>query len=248
MAHFHFVANYESKIRILQLGEREENIFIIGSPDIDVMISNSLPEVKDVKSRHNIDFDEYAILIYHPVTTEVSKIEINIREVIKALEFSNKNYIIVYPNNDLGSDIIINEIEKSCKSKKYKLVRSLPFEDFLSLLKNSLFIIGNSSAGIREACVFGIPTVDIGTRQQGRYQNVILKNIQHTVENSEEILNCINQVNFHKFNSNYFGEGNSAKQFVEIIKARNDSAIQKKFIDISETQEAIQNYINEVCF
>jgi UDP-N-acetylglucosamine 2-epimerase (hydrolysing) len=247
MAQFHFVANYEAKLRILQLGEREENIYVIGSPDIDIMLSE-LPKIDDVKYRNNIQFDEYAILIYHPVTTEVSFIENNISQLLKAIEESKKNYIIIYPNNDLGSDIIIHEIEKLKYNKKYRLFRSLPFEDFLSLLKNALFIIGNSSAGIREACVYGIPAIDIGTRQNERYQKAYLKNIQHTIENKQEILSCINRTIHYKFISNYFGNGKSSKLFADILKSGAAAPLQKKFMNMSETEEAIQNYINEVCF
>lgn len=247
MAQYHFVANYESKLRILQLGEREENIYIIGSPDIDIMLSE-LPSINEVKYRYNIEFDEYAILIYHPVTTEALAIENSIRQVLTAAEKSGNNYIIIYPNNDLGSDVIIQEIEKLKFNKKYKLFPSLPFEDFLSLLKNSLFIIGNSSAGIREACVYGIPAIDIGTRQYGRYQNSYLRNIQHSREKENEILSCIKQTARYKCISNYFGDGNSAKLFVNVLKSGSAASVQKKFIDMNETQIAIQNYINEVCF
>lgn len=247
MAQFHFVANYESKLRILQLGEREKNIYVIGSPDIDIMLSG-LPKVESVRDRHDIPFNEYAILIYHPVTTEVSEIEEHIQQILEAVDKSEKNYIIIYPNNDLGSEVIIKEIEKLNQNNKYRLFRSLPFEDFLSLLKNALFIIGNSSAGIREACVYGVPAIDIGTRQYGRYQKVYLKNIQHTIENVHEILSCINQISNYRFPSNYFGDGNSSNRFVDILRSRDMASIQKKFVDTSETQEAIQNYINEVCF
>ncbi|MGE5630063.1 MAG: UDP-N-acetylglucosamine 2-epimerase, partial [Caulobacteraceae bacterium] len=188
------------------------------------------------------------ILIYHPVTTEVANIEGNVRNLLKAVEESNKNYIIIYPNNDLGSDIIIREIKKLKDNNKYKLFRSLPFEDFLSLLKNALFIIGNSSAGIREACVYGIPAIDIGTRQQGRYQKPFLKNIQHSTEDTDKILSCINRTAKYRFASNYFGEGNSSKLFVDILRSGDVAPVQKKFVDTSETQAAIKNYINEVCF
>ena len=247
MAQYHFVANFESKLRILQLGEREENIHVIGSPDVDIMISD-LPDIEAVKSRYNIKFDKYAILMYHPVTTEIANVGDNIRNLLIAAKESSCNYIIIYPNNDLGSDIIIEEIEKLEENEKYKLFRSLPFEDFLSLLKNASFIIGNSSAGIREACVYGVPAIDIGTRQHGRYQCSFLRNIQHTTEAADKILSCISKVEKYKHTSNYFGEGNSSKLFADILRSVEGASIQKKFVDTSETQEAIKNYINEVCF
>lgn len=75
-----------------------------------------------------------------------------------------------------------------------------------------------------------------------------MKNIQHTIENVHEILYCINCISYYKFTSNYFGEGNSANLFVEILKSGDVAPVQKKFVDLSQTQDAISNYINEVCF
>ncbi|MGP0587781.1 UDP-N-acetylglucosamine 2-epimerase [Paenibacillus timonensis] len=248
MAQFHFVSNYESKLRILQLGEKEENVFVIGSPDIDVMVSSNLPSIVDVKEKHGIHFQGYAILIYHPVTTELSAIQNHIQQLLKATEASKKNYIIIYPNNDLGSEIIIREIERYNNHDRYTLFQSLPFEDFLSLLKHAQFIIGNSSAGIREACVYGVPAIDLGSRQQGRYKEAYLRNVMHTTENEKNISWCINQVGSKRFTSTYFGEGNSSKLFVQALMSRYEISTQKKFVDITVTQMAIENYINEVCF
>lgn len=247
MAQFHFVANFESKVRLQQLGEKEQNIYIIGSPDIDIMLSE-LPSLESVKEKYNIKFDDYAIFIYHPVTTETSLIKNKTFEVISGIEESNRNYIIIYPNNDLGSNVIIDEIEKLRNNNRFNIFRSLPFEEFLSLLKGSQFIIGNSSAGIREACVYGIPSIDIGTRQQGRYNEMFLKNIQHVKDDTNDILYSIGEIDFHRFKSYYFGDGNSAIRFIDILKSLDNTQIQKKFVDGNETQEAIKNYINEVCF
>jgi UDP-N-acetylglucosamine 2-epimerase (hydrolysing) len=245
----HFVANNEAKYRIIQLGEQENSIYVIGSPDIDIMLSNTLPSIEIVKNKHKIEFDTYAIFIYHPVTTS-SNLEHEISQVISAVTGSAKNYIVIYPNNDSGSQIICNAINTLENNNHFMFFKSLPFEDFLILLKNAEFIIGNSSAGIREACVYGVPAIDIGTRQNSRYVPEALKNIQHTEENTENILRCIKQASMFRFSSNYFGDGKSAKYFLEAI--RNFTAIktdlQKTFVDMDVTSQAIMNYINEVCF
>jgi UDP-N-acetylglucosamine 2-epimerase (hydrolysing) len=248
MAHIHFVANYEFKLRVLQLGEKEENIFVIGSPDIDIMLSTRLPSLQYLSNLYGMDIGNYAILIYHPVTTELPYIKNHISQLLRATEESKENYIIIYPNNDLGSNIIIQEIEKYENNSKYKLFRSLPFETFLTLLKNARFIIGNSSAGIREACVYGVPAIDLGTRQKGRYNKDYLKNIQHVKEDKEGIIACITQVDEFRYTSSYFGDGNSSELFVRALKSKYEVSTQKKFVDIEETEQAIKNYINEVCF
>ena len=247
MAQLHFVANFESKLRVIQLGEQSESTFVIGSPDIDIMLSD-LPCVDEVRKKHDIPFDNYAICIYHPVTTETTNLEQYTHSLISALQRSGRDYLVIYPNNDSGSEIIIRQLETLKHNESFRLFRSLPFEDFLSLLKKSSFIVGNSSAGIREACVFGIPAIDIGSRQQGRYKLSLLKNIQHSVETEESIITCIDRVSEHKVASDYFGTGNSSKLFVDVLRSGKLGNVQKKFIDSSETQDALRTYINEVCF
>lgn len=250
MVHLHFVSNEESKVRLIQLGEPEKNIYVIGSPDIDIMLSDNLPDLDGVKKRHGISFEKYAILIYHPVTTEVNRIKRNIEEVVKAVKSTNLNYIVIYPNNDLGSDIIINQFNELENDPRYIKFLSLPFEDFLVILKNSDFIIGNSSAGVRESCVYGIPAIDLGTRQRNRYPKGVLNNIMHTCEETNSIMNCIKNVDKHRYKSYYYGSGKSSDLFIDIINDRKifKKAIQKSFVDLDSTQQAIENYINEVCF
>ena len=77
-------------------------------------------------------------------------------------------YIIIFPNNDLGSSEILKGYEKLKNNSRFKIFPSLRFEYFLTLLKNAQFIIGNSSAGIREAPYYNVPIINIGTRQKNR--------------------------------------------------------------------------------
>lgn len=102
ISHVHFTANEESKARLIQLGENEEHIYIIGSPDIDIMLSDSLPTKEEVLGKYNIP-EDYAIFMYHPVVTEVDQIEGYMEEIGKAIEEDDRFYVFVYPNNDLGS-------------------------------------------------------------------------------------------------------------------------------------------------
>ena len=95
-------------------------------------------------------------------------------------------------------------------------------------------MIGNSSAGIRETSIYGIPSIDIGTRQSGRYKISTKTNIQHVDEKSEDILEAINNINRFRFKSMLFGEGNSNKLFMQIMEDDDlwKQPIQKCFIDM----------------
>ena len=234
MSHFHLVANEEAKRRIIQLGEKEETIFVFGSPDIDIMYSENLPKIADVKDKYSINFDNYSILMYHPVTTEVDTLKENIKQVVDAVIESERNYVVIYPNNDSGSDIILKEYKRFEDNNKFIVYPSMRFEYFLTLLKECDFIIGNSSSGIREACAYGKLAIDIGNRQKGRYNDSIV-NISHVYENKEQILLEINTPKYlDEITISHFGDGKSDEKFLEIISSENiwKSDIQKRFIDI----------------
>ena len=250
MANLHFVSNEESAIRLRQLGEEENCIFVIGSPDIDIMVSKDLPSLEYVRKKQNVPYDDYAILIYHPVVSEVEQLSQDMDEVLRALQISGRNYIVIYPNNDTGSQIILQKYKTLADDEHFCFYPSIPFEDFLVLLKGAKFIVGNSSCGIREACVYGVPAIDVGTRQKNRYSLELLANIQHTEPETKGILDAIHCVNEYRIASSYFGMGDSAAKFAAIIQ--DDTTwnvnVQKRFLDTADTRREIQIYHNEVCF
>ncbi|SKB95323.1 UDP-N-acetylglucosamine 2-epimerase (hydrolysing) [Lachnospiraceae bacterium] len=233
-AHFHFVCTKEANDRLIQLGEEKKRIFIIGSPDIDVMLGGDLPSFITAQERYGIKHDVYGILMMHPVTTEFYKTGDVIKELVSAVIKSKKNYIVIYPNNDLGSEVIINEYNRLLNNSSFRVIPSMRFEYFITFLKNADFIIGNSSAGIREAGIYGIPAIDIGTRQNGRYSIKQTQNIQHVTEKEEEILGAIRSIERYRKVSYTFGQGNSTQKFMEIIKKTEfwNTDIQKRFIDM----------------
>tara|TARA_B100000029_G_C17574334_1_gene957670 strand:+ start:751 stop:1767 length:1017 start_codon:yes stop_codon:yes gene_type:complete len=231
-SHLHFVSNENAKKRLIQMGEREKCIFPIGSPDIDIMMSKNLPSLEEMKNYYDISFDCYAIMIFHPVTTELNELDIQINSLINATKKSKKNYVVIFPNNDPGSEIILKAYEQLGNYNQFKIFPSLRFEYFLTLLKYSDFIIGNSSAGITEAGIYGIPTINIGNRQKNRTTNKDIKNIGN---NEEEILTEIEKMQGKKLDSSYdFGDGQSSKRFFDIISNENiwDIDLQKYFVDI----------------
>lgn len=234
-SHLHFVSNDDAKNRIIQLGEKKDTIFIIGSPDVDIMYSNKLPSLEMVKKRYDIEFQDYSILMYHPVTT-VSNINEKIKNIVDAVIDSNENFIVIYPNNDKGSDTIIDEYRRFENNRKIKMYSSVRFEYFLVLLKNSRAIVGNSSAGIREACVYGVPSVNVGDRQQGRFRNnEENKGIIDVPEMKDEIVKGIKIAKKLKLvPKSHFGDGNSDQKFLEVLKNPDiwKKDLQKKFVDI----------------
>lgn len=232
LSHIHFVSNNVAKKRLIQMGEVEENIFIIGSPDVDMMLSKNLPDIKEVKKRYGINYKNYSVLMFHPVTTEAGKMDDYSDNLVKAVLESNLNYVVIYPNNDLGSSMILNSYKKFQNHERIKIFPSVRFEYFLVLLKHAEMMIGNSSAGIREAPYYGVPVVNIGTRQQNR---ALHKDIINSDYSAENILSSIKAAVKSKFKKEkLFGKGNSDKLFFKIISGKKfwNINIQKQFRDL----------------
>lgn len=233
LSHIHFVSNKQAAKRLLQMGEVKESIFTIGSPDIDIMFSDNLPSLEIAKKYYEIPFDDYALVMFHPVTTEFNSMKEYAVTFVDCLLKDNRNYIVIFPNNDLGSQFIINEFKRLEGNTRFRIFPSLRFEYFLTLLKNSQFIIGNSSAGIREAPYYGIPIINIGTRQQNRAVHADIINVNYS---EKDILEALSIIDSHKVqvSDNDFGEGNSNELFLQSLKKDDIWQLnhQKQFRDI----------------
>ncbi|WVN42129.1 UDP-N-acetylglucosamine 2-epimerase [beta proteobacterium MWH-UniP1] len=231
MSHLHFVANEQARKRLVQLGERGETIHVIGSPDIDVMNSTDLPSLDEVQRYYGFAFGEYAILMFHPVTTELKQIRQQIAVLVDSVLQSEQNFVVLYPNNDHGTDIILYEYARLRGCSRIAVYPSMRFEYFLTLLKHARYIIGNSSAGIREAPHFGVPTINLGSRQHRRVQTPSVMDVPIT---HRDILGAIALVpSMPRTPRKLFGDGNSAVAFYQILRAAEtwDGEIQKHFVD-----------------
>lgn len=232
LSHLHFVSNEQAKHRLEQMGEIPDHIFNIGSPDMDIMFSNHLPSLKESRAYYDIKFDHYAIVMYHPVTTEYEDAEQHAKDFFSAIRSSGDNYVIVYPNNDLGCSYILSEIKRLQTAPFVNARPSFRFEYFLTLLNNADYIIGNSSAGIREAPAYGVPTVNVGTRQNNRATAPSIVNCSYS---TADILNAIEKCkSLHCERKRMFGKGNSRELFHEVLKRPEIWEIdnQKQFVDI----------------
>ena len=234
LAHLHFVANHDAAERLRQLGERAASIYVIGSPDIDVMLSNELPDLDTVRARYGVPRGAYGIVMFHPVTAEAAVQARTARELTSALVRSPLDYVVIYPNNDPGSEHILESYESLRRDARFKLLPSMRFEFFLTLLKYAKVLVGNSSAGIHEAPVYGVPSVNIGSRQQNRFQH---ESILEVPDDSEAIREAIRKAcgMLTPRPSRFFGDGHSAPRFLGALcdPALWETPRQKQFCDLA---------------
>ncbi len=184
ISYLHFVTNEESRKRVIQLGEVPSRVFNYGSTSIDNILTMADMSKAEVLESIGLSDCRYALCTYHPVTMEGGRVDTQIKEFLDAIrEFPEIQFIITKSNADQGG-ARINELLDAAESEidNLHVFTSLGFRRYLSLMKYSEFVLGNSSSGIIETPVFHIPTVNIGDRQRGRLQ-------------SESIINCGNGKN-----------------------------------------------------
>jgi UDP-N-acetylglucosamine 2-epimerase (hydrolysing) len=234
LSHLHLVSNNEAKRRLIQMGELESSVYVIGSPDLDLMNPNTLPSIEKIKEYYNIPFNEYAVAMYHSVTTEHKKIKNQVSIFVDTLIESGKNYIVIFPNNDLGTEEILQEYKRLENNSKFRIFPSLRFEYFLKLLQQSEFILGNSSAGIREAPFYRIPTIDIGSRQNNRSKGKSIINVSHNKTEIHSAIEKAIQLKSDIINISEFGKGNSNTLFLNLLKSNEIWKVncQKQFQDL----------------
>lgn len=233
LAHIHLVNDSKAKKRLIQLGEDKNAIFIIGSPDLDILDSDSI-NLEEAKRYYNMSFQEYAIVMFHPVTTELDSMRKQTDELVMALQESEENYIIIYPNNDLGFNFILESYEILRNNPRFKFYPSIRFEYFIAFLKNAKFLIGNSSCLLKEAPYLGIPSINVGTRQNGRMGSTC-PSVFHVNAQKSDILYTISKAKTFKHqHKNHKARRKSDELFFDLLQKGIFFTIpkQKKFLDI----------------
>lgn len=230
LSHIHFVGNKKASNRVISMGENKKKVFIIGSPDIDILLKKKL-DLQKTKKRYGINFKDFAILIWHPVTSELVNLKNSTNKIMNFLDKIKENVIVIFPNNDPGSKIIISSYKKYFNNKKFKFLLSARFESFITLLKGAKFIIGNSSSAIYEAPFLKTPAINIGTRQNKRLNTKSILNIN--INNLDKKIIERYLKNYKPPKKKYFGKGDSAKKFLKCLKQKSfwETSNQKYFYE-----------------
>ena len=235
LSHIHFPATPDAAERIIKMGEDPNYVFTVGCPYIDIIRTLKYRDKEELAVYYRFNPDRPLILFtQHPVTTEYGHGVKQIKNTIEALEnFPDTEVIAIYSNTDAGGREIKDIMEKNLQ---FHVFPNITDRDYLSLMKHANLMIGNSSAGIREAPSFKLPVVNIGTRQNGRLR---VGNVIDVSGNVDEIIWAIKKAlydedfrNCVKKADNPYGDGFSAKRIVDILESveLSNKLIQKRIM------------------
>ena len=221
-AHIHFAANKDALNRLIKSGEEKFRIFNTGAPQLDEIYSGKISKFNILKKNLDIkNLSNYFVIVFHSVTEEYKHNKKNINELIKAVNYFDNHKIWILPNNDAGSVIIRNEIEKKRELNNY-IINNLPREEYLSLIKNAKVVIGNSSSGVIETPSFPTASINIGSRQKDRIK---ASSTINSTYKKNDIIKKIKIAISKKFTfslkktKNPYGDGKSSEKILNILKS-----------------------------
>ena len=238
MANIHFPSTEVFSKRIRQLGESKNSIFIVGSPGVDNIVNAQRMSRSDLEESLGFSLaNNLALVTYHPVTKAKHGNENNIYPLIEAIKENQQlDYIVTYPNADGGGKEIIKQWESIAHLDNVRIVPSLGFDRYLSLMELVDCVIGNSSSGIIEAPSFNATTVNIGSRQSGRPKASSIIDVDMSkVRISEAIVKSSDSLFKESLRGtiNPYGEGGAAAIIVDLLSRIDFKLFKlKKFVDV----------------
>ena len=228
LSHLHFPANRQAATRIIRMGEDPAMVHVVGCPRIDLVAdiaqADGHLESPDWLEREgvgaHITLDTPFLLVsQHPVTTEYGHGEQQIVETLMALHELQMPTIMLWPNADAGSEDLSRGMRKFRETHKPEYIRfykNFPIDTYVRLMLNCACAIGNSSAPMREGAYVGVPTVNIGTRQQGRDR---ADNVMDADYDRRAIVAAVQKQLAHgRYSSNHlYGDGGAGVRIARIL-------------------------------
>lgn len=241
MAQLHFTSAEVYRNRVIQLGESPDRVFNVGAPAIENIRRIKLLTQTELETSLQFELGSQPLLItYHPVTLKTGGGVRSLKNLLSSLErvAPDRKLVITFPNADTHGRELIEVLQEyaSRNAEQVLLTQSLGQLRYLSLMKISGAVVGNSSSGLLEAPAFGVPTVDIGIRQKGRFKpDSVIESGDEISEISAALSVALSEA--HRNSSciavNPYGDGHVSEKIIPVLKSKDlKSLVLKKFYDL----------------
>lgn len=241
MASLHFVAAAPYAQRVIQMGTPPARVFDVGAVGLDHVVRSPTMDLAALAA--DLDFaltGPFVLVTYHPVTAGSEDPADTTRALLAALNtIPDHQVIITFPNADNGGRAITPLLVDYAASQPSRVlaIASLGFRRYKAAMAGVSAVIGNSSSGLIEAPSFGVPTVNIGVRQQGRLAGA---SVLHCASTQQAITDTVKQAlspagrAMARAAENPYGAGDSSAKILAAIKS-NPGPFPQSFYDIKFT-------------
>lgn len=238
LSHCHFPATPQAAERIIRLGEKPESVHCVGCPGSDLLLGAPMLAFEDLRYKiyrlsHQSEVIEkftpgFLLFFQFPVTTEFNLVGQQMAATLSAAGHFPQSKIILSSNPDAGGDAVMEAVTNFSRGRNDVLLfKHLPSELFINLMRQAAVMVGNSSAGIRETGYFGLPTVNVGSRQNGRERT------RNIIDAPNDELALVEAIKTQLDRGRYpveqlYGAGRAGEKIVERLLLVDYRQIQKK--------------------
>lgn len=181
LSHLHFTSTEDAARRVVQLGEEPWRVTVSGAPALDALDTVPLYSRDELEAKFGVDLRTPPLLVtFHPVTLRYEETAHHVDELLAALDANGAPVIFTAPNADTSGRLVRAKIEAFvARVPRARLVENLGQRGYFSMMREARVMVGNSSSGIIEAASFGLPVVNIGDRQGGRFRGANVLDCEH---------------------------------------------------------------------
>jgi UDP-hydrolysing UDP-N-acetyl-D-glucosamine 2-epimerase len=222
-AHLHFASGPDAAERLHRMGEEEFRIHMTGAPQLDELVNGDMAPRDELEKRFHISLDDPLLLVVqHPVTEEFGEGVDQMAETLEAVCELGYQTVLIFPNNDAGSDDLRLMIERYHRPFM-RVERNVPRRVYGGLMRSASVLVGNSSSGLIEAPAVGLPAVNVGERQRDRARGANVIDVPHEREAIADAIRRAMSPDFRRRveddpESPYLGDGRVSERIVEILK------------------------------
>ena len=228
LSHLHFTATELARETVVSMGESENLVHYVGCPTYDeyqkaVNGPSNIEQKENILTSMNVKSKQFVIIMHHPTTFSSSDSEMEYKNILDAVDTLDIRAVLFYPNIDHGNKRMISILHAKQASspsfvKNVSCHTNLKQTDFILLLKECSAIVGNSSAIIRESCFFGIPAVNVGSRQKGR---VVSSNVAQVKGDSMlDIVACVQRQMSTVYEPSFlYGSGGAVQSMMKVLSS-----------------------------
>jgi GDP/UDP-N,N'-diacetylbacillosamine 2-epimerase (hydrolysing) len=244
MSHLHFVAAEEYRRRVIQLGERPDRVHLVGGLGIDNILKLRLLDRAALEASLDFKLGAKNLLVtFHPVTLETASSQVQMAELLAALDLLRDTHLIfTLPNADTDSRILIEMVQQYVATRpNARAYVSLGQLRYLSCVAQVDGVVGNSSSGLTEVPTLRKGTVNIGERQRGRLQAQSVIDCDPTRQSIGGAIGRLYSEDFQRALAgarNPYGEGGASDKVIAVLRDCELEGLTKKaFFDMPSWPE-----------
>ena len=220
IAHLHLVATEDAANRLASRGEEAWRIHRVGAPGLDRLRDEASGDLPALRARHGLPADgPYLLVVQHPETVGADRNAEALRATLAGVDDAGLPALVVYPNADAGGRAMIATLE--ALPQNVARVPSLERGEYATLLAGAAALVGNSSSGLIEAPLLGVPAVNVGRRQEGRTHG---DNVIDVEADADAVAHGIRRALDPAFRAGLsgtspYGDGQAARRIVELLRS-----------------------------